>query len=305
MRIKRTQTAGVALLGLACACVAVLSLTAQAQRTPNATNQIAFADYDTIVPGWDYGYWYAGPTPVDPAGSYTRDRYFSDPIIDPAKGQTVFQYTFDSTVYAGTEAVTSPGGWWGTGFGMPVPWKAVDGVPTTDSALFSSSDPADYILSFDARVEGLLAEQTTADCDMEFRIGTGGGSGWVMIKALRYHPGTNWAHFEFNLDQGNWIGADQTPSTSLEMFTNAVAAGSIIEIAFNHNLPNPTQFGFDYDNAVYLDNVKLEVYEYAGPPPPPPPKVAVAILDYNFDDKDTWWAWPSYPDKSDRSHVVL
>lgn len=285
MKLRRCR-AGTALLGMACACVASIALTAHAQRDPISTNQIALSDFDTVIPGWDYGYWYSGPTEVIPAGTYTRDRYYPDPFIDPTNGPTVFQYTFDSTVYQGTEAATT--GWWGTGFGMPVNWN---GDPYT----FESVDPTDYLLSFDVRVEGLAPGQTTANCTMEFRLGTGGGSGWVMVKALPYNPGSNWTHFVFNLDQGSWIGADQTSATSLEMFTNAVNAGTITTVQFNQNQPNPSQFGYDADNAIYMDNIKLEVKQYAGPPPPPPPKVALPIFNYNFDDLNTWWAWPSYP----------
>jgi hypothetical protein len=284
---RKTTWLRPALASLALVCAASLGLTAHAQQTPIATNQIAFADFDTAVASGDWGYWYSGPTEVVPSGDYTRDLYFMDPLTDPANGQGAFRFTFDSTVYAGTEAATT--GWWGTGFGMGLPWLS-------DPYAFTSMDPADYILSFDARVEGLAPDQTAGNCVMEFRLGTGGGSGWVMVKSLPYAPGTNWTHFVFNLDQGSWIGADQSPSTSLESFTNAVAAGTITSVQFNQNQPNPAQFGFDADNSIVMDNIKLEVYAYAGPPPPPPPKVAVPVLDYNFDDKDTWWAWPNYPE---------
>jgi hypothetical protein len=288
MKALRRHRAAAALLGLAaCACVVGANLPAYGQRVPTATNQLAFADFDTAIPGWDYGYWYSGPTEVLPAGTYMQNRYYIDPLIDPANGQTVFQYTFDSTVYQGTEATIS--GWWGTGFGMPVPWN---GDPYT----FESVDPYDYILSFDARVEGLAPDQTTGSCTMEFRLGTGGGTGWVLVKSLPYNAGSNWTHFEFHLDQGSWIGADQTPTTSLETFTNAVNAGTISTVQFNQNQPNPSRWGYDGDNAVCMDNIKLEVYHYDAPPPPPPPRQALPIADYDFDDRNTWWAWPSFPE---------
>jgi hypothetical protein len=281
------------LLGLACACAAGVSISAQAQRVPTGTNQIAFADFDNFIPGGNYGYWYSGPVDVSGGAPQYFDRFYADPVIDPAKGPTVGRFTFDATQFQGTDAVLT--GWWGCGFGGQVNWTTnVDGISIPDPALFISMDPVDYILSFDARIEGLEPGQS-ANCDMEFRIGTGGGSGWVLVKQIRYHPGSNWTHFVFTLDDGTWIGADSSPTTSLDSFTNAIAAGTINTIAWNQNQPNPSQFGFDGDNAIYLDNVKLDVLQYAGPPPPPPPKVALPVFDYNFDDKGLWWAWPNFP----------
>lgn len=264
-----------ALASLALVCAASLGLTAHAQRDPIATNEIAFVDFDLTIPSWDYGYFYSDGSI---GGSYAQDRYFSDP---PDYTNNVFRYTFDSTVFEGFSS------WWGTGFGMPVNW-------INDPAAFISVDPADYILSFDTRVEGLTPEQTTGNCTMEFRLGTG-GTDWVMVKALPYQPGSNWTHYVFHLDEGSWIAADGTQS-SLEKFTNAVIAGTITLVQFNQNQDKPTAFGPDADNAILMDNIKLEVLQYSGPPPPPPPQVALAVLDYNFDDKDTWWAWPNFPE---------
>jgi len=284
-------------LGLACACALGISTNAHAQREPIGTNVIAFTDFDNFTPAWGYGYWYSGPVDVSAGAAYYFDRYYYDVWLTPDQGPIMGQFTFDSTQFEGTDAALD--GWWGCGFGAPVNWITnVDGISTPDPTLFSSQDPADYILSFDARVDGLLPDQPSANCDMEFRVGTngGGGANWVMVKQIRYHPATNWAHFRLTLDQGNWIGADNTPTTSLEMFTNAVGLGAIDAIAFNQNQPNPDQFGFDFDNAVYIDNIKLEVYTYSGPPPPPPPKVPLPVFSYNFDDQDVWWIWPQGPD---------
>ena len=294
---KVSQWTPSALLGLACAFALGIGANAHAQRVPLGTNQIAFTDFDNFSPPGGYGYWYSGPVDVSAGAPNYFDRYYYDSAIDPTNGPTVGQFTFDSTQFQGTDAVLT--GWWGCGFGAGVNWTTnADGFSTPDPTLFSSQDPTDYILTFDARVEGLLPDQVAADCDMEFRVGTngGGGANWVMVKQIRYHPGTNWTHFRFTLDDGTWIGADQTSSTSLDTFTNAVALGLIDAIAFNQNQPNPSQFGFDGDNAIYIDNLKLEVFTYAGPPPPPPPKVALPVFEYNFDDQSLWWIWPQGPD---------
>jgi hypothetical protein len=296
MKRKPLHHLGPAILGMACACALGTSTNAHAQRVPIGTNQIAFADFDNFVPSGSYGYWYSGPTDVSAGAPQYFDRYYYDLALDFTNGPTMGKFTFDSTQFQGTDAVLT--GWWGCGFGGSVNWTTnVDGVSSPDPTLFSSQDTTDYILTFDARVEGLVPNQTTANCDMEFRLGKngGGGANWVLVKQIRYHPGTNWVHFRFTLEDGTWIGADQTPSTSFDTFTNAVAAGEINAIAFNQNQPNPDQLGFDADNAFYIDNIKLEVFTYSSPPPPPPPKVALAVLDYNFDDKNIWWIWPQGP----------
>lgn len=275
MKTKLPQRLSATLLGLACACAAGFNTTVQAQRVPTGTNEIAFADFDLAIPGWDYGYFYSDG---NIGGGYTPNRFFADP---PDYTNYVFSYTFDTTVFAGFTS------WWGTGFGMPLPW-------INDPLAFNSLDLADYILSFDARVEGLDPGQATGNCDMEFRLGTPGSPAWALVKQIRYNPGSNWTHFVFNLEQGNYISADGQPQTSYTTFTNGIAIG-ITDVRFNQNQPNPTQFGPDADNAIYMDNIKLEVLQYAGPPPPPLPKVALPVFDYNWDDKLVWYAWNAFP----------
>ena len=270
--MRLTPRLSVALAGLACAYAAGLTNTVHAQRVPNGTNEIAVADFDLAVGSGGYGYFYSDG---NIGGGYYQELY-PDP---PENANIVFRYTFDSTVFAGFTS------WWGTGFGMDLPWGF-------DPSVFNSTDTADYILSFDARVEGLTAGQTAANCVMEFRLGVSGT--WVIVKALPYAPGSNWTHYVFNLEEGSYIAADGQPQTSYTTFTNGIAAG-ITRVAFNQNQPNPTQFGPDADNAIYMDNIKLEVLQYAGPPPPPPPKVGIAILDYNWDDKPIWSAWNAFP----------
>jgi hypothetical protein len=43
-----------------------------------------------------------------------------------------------------------------------------------------------------------------------------------------------------------------------------------------------------------MDNIKLEVLQYANPPLPPPPTVPLAILDWNLDDKAGWGYFGGY-----------
>src|SRR5262249_25280524 len=66
-------------------------------------------------------------------------------------------------------------------------------------------------------------------------------------------------------------------------------------LQFNVNLHMPQdQFGWDADNVVLLDNIKLEVIQYSGPTPPPPPLRPVPILDVNVDDKPGWGYFGGY-----------
>jgi hypothetical protein len=111
----------------------------------------------------------------------------------------------------------------------------------------------------------------------------------VLQKNIAYNPGSNWTHFTFTLDQGSWA-----ENTSYQTFSNGVVAG-ITGISFNQNLHMPNaQFGFDEDNVNYVDNIKLEVITYAGPPPPPPPTQPLTILDWNLDDKPGWGYYGGY-----------
>jgi hypothetical protein len=286
MKTRQTQRFSAALLGAVCACAAGLGTPAFAQRTPIGTNLISLSDFDNASPSGFYGYFYQNSG--DPqAGTYTTDRAFLDPIIPMENGPYVFRYTFDNTPAEALEA-SNPGNYsYGTGFGawQNLPWSY-------DRAVFNSTDLGDYILSWDARVEGLLPDQTNANCQMEFRLYSGN---LILQKNIPYQPGSNWAHFVFHLDEGGYA-----EGTSYETFTNGISLnnpnGGVTSLGMNQNQHRPhPQFGFDTDNAIFLDNLKLEVIQYEGPPPPPPPKVAYAIFDYNFDDKDVWWAWPSLP----------
>lgn len=276
MNKKPLQRPSVTSLALACACAVGFTTAVQAQHDPVGTNQIALTDFDNFNPGWGYGYFYNWGTP-SPEGTYTYTVRYEDPLLDPANGPLVYQYTFDTTGYS------VAGAGCGTGFGTGVAgWSG-------DPAEFNSLDPADYIVSWDARVEGLLPGQTTANCELQFRLGPD-GAGRILMKGYAYNPGSNWMHFVRTFEDGFY-----GEGTTYQTFTNGLATG-FAGISFNQNQHEPyLQFGFDADNAIYVDNIKLEVIQYAGPPPPPPPKVALAVLDYNWDDKPIWWSWNAFP----------
>src|SRR5260370_7901773 len=53
------------------------------------------------------------------------------------------------------------------------------------------------------------------------------------------------------------------------------------------NWNNPDAFGYDGDNAIYLDNIRLDVIQRVATNPPP--TVDIPILFWNFDDKPVYY----------------
>lgn len=280
MKTKLIQRLRAALLGLAIACAAGFTPTVSAQ-TITGTNEIAFTDFDVTAPGWSFGYFYSwnfpgvNTPPNDPQpGTWEYTIGYTDPLL--TTGPLVYRYAFTNTPYEGPVTTNSAG--YGTGFGMPLNWGF-------DSTVFNSLALEDYILSWDARVEGLSPGQATANCEMQIKLGTGT---LALQKNIGYNPGSNWTHFTYTLDAGGFA-----ESTTYTTFTNGLSLGiTTVECAQNQHMPND-QFGFDDTNVVYLDNIKLEVLQYSGPPPPPPPTAPVTILDYNFDDRPLGWFNPT------------
>jgi hypothetical protein len=277
---KPIQWIGVTLLGLTLASTAVFSPALRAQ-TITGTNSIALTDFDVNVPGWDYGYFYSWGWP--PSGQYTNGTYLVDRFYDDSAhgGTLCMNYQFTTSPFH--DLVTSdPGAGYGTGFGGPqMGWGY-------DPSVFNNLQATNYLFEFDARVDGLASGMTTANCEMQCQITGSGGSPSYLQKNLSFNPGSNWTHFSFTLDDGGFGNG-----TTWESFTNNFA--NIVEIRFNVNLhmPDP-QFGWDDYNAVLLDNLRLDVRQFSGPPPPPPPTVPFTILDWNMDDKPLWYTFGGY-----------
>ena len=276
MKIRLPENLRAALLGLACAWAVGLNPAAHAQIT--GTNQITFTDFDNTSVSWSYGYFYSWNVPGTPPepGTWLVDKNYTDAFIDPTNGPICLSYTFTNAPYQGPVETNSAG--YGTGFGFPLSWGY-------DPAIFSSTDLADYLFSFDARVAGLAPGQSSASCEIQPMIFAGGK---ILQKNIGYTAGTNWAHFTFTLADGGF--ADGTTYAS---FTNGQASVSELRVGHNNHMPHDA-FGWDDYNAVLLDNLKLEVRQYAGPPPPPPPTVSFPILDWNMDDKPMWYTYGGY-----------
>src|SRR6187455_781057 len=66
-------------------------------QTVTGTNQIAFSDFDTAIPSYDYGYFYHWGWPASGQytnGTYLVNRAYNDPLINPTNGPLVIRYDF-------------------------------------------------------------------------------------------------------------------------------------------------------------------------------------------------------------------
>jgi hypothetical protein len=152
-----------------------------------------------------------------------------------------------------------------------------------------STNLSDYILSFDARVEGLSPGQTSGNCEMQAQWQA---SGNVYQLNFGVAVPSNWTHYSMLLSE--YSGTGGTPG-SLSNWVWLVENYMISGMTWNVNLHQPDpQFGFDDNNAVFVDNLTLQMIVRTGAPPVLPPTVALNILDWNMDDKPVWGGWGAY-----------
>lgn len=224
--------------------------------------------------GYQYHYTYGG---ADPGGSF---ELFNTSYYDPndvdltnAMGQLIF----DDTVFNGYLAA-NPGGGFGYGFGGGANFD-------NDTTKFISTNREDYLLSFDLRVEGLQPGTNTASGEFQIRFDApddtlqppdaNGDPDALMQVNLEFVATSNWTHYVFTLDQGTIGGGSEENFALYSSFIN--------NINFAANWNNPEAFGYDGDNAIYVDNVRLDVIQQV--PTNPPPTVDIPILFWNFDDR--------------------
>lgn len=247
--------------GIVLACAA-----SSAQTTTNLLSETTF---DSNAPSsWSYGYYYSDSG----YGTYTNDRGYYFPE-DTDMTNAVFQFGFDASALVDMTG-------WGTGAGAPL-FRA-----DTDPTLFTSGDRGDYIFTFDAKVAGLLDGQITANAEMQVQLymkdENGADKKFLQVNKA-FGPTVNWQTFSFTLDQASL--ADGTMDADL-----VAHHAEVSDIRFNVNLHEPfNQFGYDWDNALYLDNIKLEVV--SRPIVTETPTYAKAIVDWNMDDKPAWSEW--------------
>ena len=198
-------------------------------------------------------------------------------------------FTFDNTGYGEFITNAPAGSGYGFGFGGGLNWTNGD-----DGSVYVSTNLSDYILSFDAKVEGLKPEFTTVGGEFQMRLDAPDDTiqppdsnvdkDTLIQVNLNFNASSNWQHFVYTLDQGSIAnGKTDLDFVLYRLLINEPRFG------VNYHMPHD-RFDYDGDNAVYLDNIQLQVVRSL-PPPPPPPKVAFTVFDYNWDDKPIWYAW--------------
>jgi hypothetical protein len=237
----------------------------------DTTNQIAITTFDSDAPaGWGFYYFY-GDNGLGIASNPDRFYYLPD---DVDLTNAMCRYSFDNTDLAGNEN-------YGTGFGAPLNYGG-------DPTVFVSTNREDYIFSFDARVEGLLPDQATANMEMQVQIFNSSATPTKILQVnLPFDAGSNMTHFEFLLSDGS-LGDNTTDAG----FAAGYQGVTTLQFGLNRHAPNGV-FGTDGDNAIVLDNLKLSVIQkpvvvY------PPPTVPVAVFDWNLDDKPIYYTYGGY-----------
>lgn len=245
------------------------------------TNVVSLTTFDPAAAApWSYGYFYNN----NGLGSYAVNHsYYLPDDTDMTNG--LFQLTFDITDLNGMAN-------WGLGAGAPL-FRA-----DTDPALFVSGDRANYLFNFDTRAEGLLPGQTASgEMQVQFYRKDDANQDVLMLQVnLPFQATANWQTLTFNLGDGV-LGAG-TADADFEQFHAATS-----DLRFNVNFNEPFQtFGYDGDNAVYVDNVRLQAIDTGGNSGPQPERTE-AIVDWNMDDKGVWYEY-NYDWSQNDNHLI-
>ncbi len=291
MKLQRCTLSAV--LGLSLALLVNASPRASAQVT-NTVSWLTFEMMDIYdgsgttvlipagLPRYPWAYYYSWGYASDPAVNPLYDNYYMYPSENPTN--TAVMITFDTTAYSPVPS----GGGFGQGVGAVMP--AFNNTEVT-----MSTNRADYIVSFDARAEGMLPESQTVSAEMQIQMDApddtiqppdaDSGADRIIAVGKTVAIGSNWTHFVYRLDDANVDTG--TPEKNLNLYGNLINS-----VNYNLNVHMPSDsFGFDYANYIYLDNVKLEVINNTNPPPPTPPSFGVTMAEWNFDDKDLWYTY--------------
>jgi hypothetical protein len=241
------------------------------------TNEVGYTDFDSGGV-WGYGYFYSWGWPGGNQftnGTYVYNYSYTDPIL--TNGPVVGAYYFTNVMMA--DLMTNSGAGYGTGFGGPV-------LPGSSGFINLSTNLDDYIFSFDARVEGLAPGQTTANAEMQAQWQSGGN---ILQHNFDVAVSSNWTHYSALLSDATSTGG--SPGT-VSNWVYAVQNGFVSAMQWNVNMNQPDpQFGFDDNNAAFVDNIRLDMIVRTGAPPVLPPTEAKTIIDWNMDDKPMYGGW--------------
>ncbi|HWI55984.1 MAG TPA: hypothetical protein VNZ22_02070, partial [Bacillota bacterium] len=289
-----------ALCGIALAGIANFNSSLYGQ----VTNLVALTSFEPAVfdenfnllepdtmPRYPWAYRYiGGPEGWDPNTPPTLETQYGIPETDPNPTNHCERVYFYTYAYSPMPTGNS----YGLGFGGGMNWNRFD-----PAVVKMSTNRADYIMSFDAKVEGLLPEFNDISIEMQVQMDapddtiepadSNGDADRIIGINKAVNVTSNWTHFEYLLEDANIDGG--TPLANLVKYGNLVNS-----VNYNVNVHMPSdRFGFDWDNYVYIDNIKLQVINDTNPPPPIPPTTPITMLEWNMDDKPMWGAgWGGY-----------
>jgi len=256
------------------ACLAGL-----AAMLPVQAGLVSLTTFEPTPPGqpaWVFPYHYAWG--FDPSGCVeSADPFFVDPAIPSNSGPTVLRLAFDDAAISQVMTNTPD-----VGFGAGV---IADLFWPNQGWRFVSSNRENYWLDFEARTEGLLPGMTSAPVRLQFALYVPDGtivpsdpaSPDLLLQLDWYvNLNSNWTHYSASL------GDLMVTGGSAERF--AQYRSNIADLRFDCCFHQPGNFfGYDANNALLVDNIRLQVF-CGGPTPPP--QTGVPVANWNFDD------WP-------------
>jgi hypothetical protein len=245
--------------------------------TTNLVMDITGDDPNNIEWSFSYHYvnngWGAAPGHSDWPGG---NEMFGFDLEAPDYTNALYKLTFDSTFISDfTNHLTGVDDW-SYGFGAGGKFR-----PVVDYTLLKGTNREDYILEFDAKVEGLMEGTSAGNGEFQLKF-IQGGTNTLVQHNYSFSTGTNWTHFRYGLDQGSANSAD---------WDNFVAnRASVDSLQFGYNWHEPSrQFGFDSDNVILLDNLRLSAIDRL--PIPAPPTVAHTVLLWDMDATALYYSW--------------
>jgi hypothetical protein len=211
------------------------------------------------------------PPPVLP----TVARAIADWNMDdkPLDGYSCYDWASDERrvrVNCGTNTSVAGGvggsvGWWLSMDNSPLAppntplWAgcATYGSGPVNWRLFDTNSLAAYRISFDARVEGLASNTLATNCELHLLLNSPRGN---LRLAFPVPATTNWAQTAWVLQSGTASsGSKSSFATNYNTYTELVM-GLQIDQAVS------SEWGYDGDNLLVVDNLKLERLYIACPP---------------------------------------
>ena len=217
---------------------------------PPPTTPYAIVDWNMDDKGLLYG-WAAGTN-----GGWSQNGVKATYLLDWASagtgqgGSNSIQFWMINEIYATNSPLPTWAGGNG-GFGGPGNYAQV-----------RSPSLADYRLSMDARVEGLDPAATAADFDFQVRFVAPAPLGsLVRCDCKFYGVSSNWTHVEIKLNQA--VVGEGSAANFAANYSQVTEVAPQVQL---NNVARASLWGFDADNKLFLDNIKLEYISVECPP---------------------------------------